>query len=159
MRRADNLTTFMCRLSKTLGAWTSWNPQVLSSPVMGLLYLMLANLKCCVVFLSYCACVEILSAQRLSDRTVLCLKAKLDLRCEVLECRQVAQVALRIEMHVWWFTIDCVMHWCSTLHTAAGNPSFIIQGFSFQRLGKLILWFQFSQRRIWSQASSDWHEV
>jgi hypothetical protein len=29
----------MCRLSWNLGAWTSWNPQGLSSPVMGLLYL------------------------------------------------------------------------------------------------------------------------
>jgi hypothetical protein len=36
---ADNLTTFMCRLSRNLGASTSWNPQGLSRPVMGLLYL------------------------------------------------------------------------------------------------------------------------
>jgi hypothetical protein len=36
---ADNLTTFMCRLSRNLGASTSWNPQGLSKPVMGLLYL------------------------------------------------------------------------------------------------------------------------
>ena len=41
MRRADNLTTFMCRLSRNLGASTSWNPQGLSRPVMGLLYLYL----------------------------------------------------------------------------------------------------------------------
>ena len=40
MRRADNLTTFMCRLSWNLGASTSWNPQCLSKPVMGLLYLL-----------------------------------------------------------------------------------------------------------------------
>jgi len=26
-RRADNLTTFMCRISEDLGASTSWNPQ------------------------------------------------------------------------------------------------------------------------------------
>jgi hypothetical protein len=39
VRRADNLTTFMCRLSRNLGASTSWNPQGLSRPVMGLLYL------------------------------------------------------------------------------------------------------------------------
>jgi hypothetical protein len=38
VRRADNLTTFMCRLSWNLGASTSWNPQRLSRPVMGLLY-------------------------------------------------------------------------------------------------------------------------
>ena len=38
--RAD-LTTFMCRLSSNLGASTSWNPQGLSRPVMGLLYLFL----------------------------------------------------------------------------------------------------------------------
>jgi len=39
MRRTDSLTTFMCRLSWILGASTSWNPQGLSRPVMGLLYL------------------------------------------------------------------------------------------------------------------------
>jgi hypothetical protein len=39
VRRADNLTTFMCRLSTNLGASTSWTPQGLSRPVMGLLYL------------------------------------------------------------------------------------------------------------------------
>jgi hypothetical protein len=38
---ADNLTTFMCRLSRNLGASTSWNPKGLSMPVMGLLYLYL----------------------------------------------------------------------------------------------------------------------
>ena len=37
--RADNLTTFMCRLSWNLGASTSWNPLGLSRPEMGLLYL------------------------------------------------------------------------------------------------------------------------
>jgi len=37
VRRADNLTTFMCRMSWNLGASTSWNPQDLSRPVMGLL--------------------------------------------------------------------------------------------------------------------------
>ena len=42
MRRADNLTTFMCRLSWNLGASTSWNPQGLSRSVMGLLYLYLS---------------------------------------------------------------------------------------------------------------------
>jgi hypothetical protein len=38
--RADNLITFMCRLSRNLGASTSWNPKGLSRPVMGLLYLL-----------------------------------------------------------------------------------------------------------------------
>jgi len=37
-RRADNLTTFICRLSWNLGASTSCNPQGLSRPVIGLLY-------------------------------------------------------------------------------------------------------------------------
>jgi hypothetical protein len=37
--RADNLSTFMCQLSRNLGASTSWNPKGLSRPVMGLLYL------------------------------------------------------------------------------------------------------------------------
>jgi hypothetical protein len=39
VRRADKLTTFMCRLSRYLGASTSWNPKRMSRPVMGLLYL------------------------------------------------------------------------------------------------------------------------
>ena len=39
MRRADNLTTFMCWLSWNLGASVSWNPQGLYRPVQGLLYL------------------------------------------------------------------------------------------------------------------------
>ena len=43
MRRADNLTTFMCRLFWNLGASTSWNPQGLSRPVMELLYLYLLH--------------------------------------------------------------------------------------------------------------------
>jgi hypothetical protein len=43
--RPDNLTTFMCRLSRSLGASTSSNPRGLSRPVMGLLCL---YLKCCV---------------------------------------------------------------------------------------------------------------
>jgi hypothetical protein len=41
--RADNLTTFMCRLSRNLGASTYWNPNGLSRPVMGLLYLYLLD--------------------------------------------------------------------------------------------------------------------
>jgi len=39
VRKADNLTTFMCQLSWNLGVSTSWKPQGLSRPVMGLLYL------------------------------------------------------------------------------------------------------------------------
>jgi hypothetical protein len=37
--RADNLTTFLCRLSRNSGASTSWNPKGLSRPVAGKLYL------------------------------------------------------------------------------------------------------------------------
>jgi len=41
VHRANNLTTFMCRMSWNVGASPSWNPQGLSRPVMGLLYLYL----------------------------------------------------------------------------------------------------------------------
>jgi len=41
--RADNLTTYMCWLSKYLEASKFWIPQALSRPVMGLLYLYLCN--------------------------------------------------------------------------------------------------------------------
>jgi hypothetical protein len=43
---ADNLTTFMCQMSGYLGALTSWNPQGLSRPVMGLLYVLLVASLC-----------------------------------------------------------------------------------------------------------------
>ena len=39
MRKADRFITFMCRLSWILGAAASWNPQGLSRPVKGLLYI------------------------------------------------------------------------------------------------------------------------
>jgi hypothetical protein len=51
VRRTDNLTTFMCRLSRNLGASTSWNPLGLSRPVMGLIYLYLYRPDCTT---SYC---------------------------------------------------------------------------------------------------------
>ena len=41
MCKADNLTTFICRLFWKIGASTSWNPQDLFRPVMGLLYIYL----------------------------------------------------------------------------------------------------------------------
>ena len=41
---ADSLTTFVCRLSWNLGASSYRNPQVLSRPVMGLLYHLSAGL-------------------------------------------------------------------------------------------------------------------
>jgi hypothetical protein len=44
VHRADNLTTFKCRLSRNLGASTSWNPQGLSRVVMGLIYLYLYHI-------------------------------------------------------------------------------------------------------------------
>jgi len=40
---ADNLTTFMCRLSWNLGALTSWNRQGLTRSVQGLIYLSLSG--------------------------------------------------------------------------------------------------------------------
>ena len=43
VRRADNLTTSMCRLSWNLGASTSWNPPGLTRPVMGLLNIHSSN--------------------------------------------------------------------------------------------------------------------
>jgi hypothetical protein len=41
VRRADNLTIFMCQLSWNLGTSNSWKPQGLSRSVKGLLYLIL----------------------------------------------------------------------------------------------------------------------
>jgi hypothetical protein len=47
--RADNLTTFKCRLSRNLGASTSWNAKGLSRSVMGLFYLYLYTVLSCTV--------------------------------------------------------------------------------------------------------------
>ena len=51
MRRADNLTTFMFRLSENLGVSTSCKPRGLSRPVQGLVYLYLhwVNRKECFI--------------------------------------------------------------------------------------------------------------
>jgi len=49
VRRADNVTTFMWRLSWNLGTLTSWNTQGLSRPVMGLLYLYSCVILLCLV--------------------------------------------------------------------------------------------------------------
>jgi len=51
VRRADNLTTFICRLSWNLGTSTSWNPQGLSRHLTGLLYLYLL-----ILYISYIPC-------------------------------------------------------------------------------------------------------
>jgi hypothetical protein len=42
LRRADKLTTFMCRVPKNLTASTSWNSQGLSRAVKGLLCIIIA---------------------------------------------------------------------------------------------------------------------
>jgi hypothetical protein len=53
VRRADNLTTFMCRLSRNLGASASWNPQGMSMPAMELLYLTLPYFTLTYLTLTY----------------------------------------------------------------------------------------------------------
>ena len=39
MSRADNLATFICRLSINSGTSTSWSPKGFSRPVEGLIYM------------------------------------------------------------------------------------------------------------------------
>ena len=61
VRRADNRTTFMCRLSWNLGAWTSWKPQGLSRPVLYLFILREGGVKICISFrdlMSWCHCIS-----------------------------------------------------------------------------------------------------
>jgi hypothetical protein len=53
VRRVNNLTTFMCQLSWNLGASTSWNPQGLSRPVMGMLYLYILIWKRIVLYRNF----------------------------------------------------------------------------------------------------------
>ena len=56
VRRAGNIINTMCRLSWNLGVSNYWNPQGLSGPVQGLLYILCANwellllLKCSLKF-------------------------------------------------------------------------------------------------------------
>jgi hypothetical protein len=46
VRRADNLTTFVCRLSWNLGSSSSWNPLALNRPEQGLPYLVYVSVGC-----------------------------------------------------------------------------------------------------------------
>jgi len=46
VRRADNLTTFICRLSWNLGTSATWNSRVLSWPVTGFLCFAVYRLPC-----------------------------------------------------------------------------------------------------------------
>jgi hypothetical protein len=62
----------MCRLSCNLGASTSWNPQCMSRPVMGLLYLLLDKIvmtehKLALVKLSNCYCSSVKSSKDCTD--------------------------------------------------------------------------------------------
>jgi len=52
MRKADNISTFMCRISWNLGASTFWNPQSLSRPVMWSLYLLTMLGYCEIIHMS-----------------------------------------------------------------------------------------------------------
>jgi hypothetical protein len=47
VRRADNLTTFTCRMSKHLNSSTSWNPQGLARPIQGMFYLLIRGSEVC----------------------------------------------------------------------------------------------------------------
>jgi hypothetical protein len=49
VRRTNNLTTFMCRLSRNSGASTSWSPKGLSRLVAGKLYLYMLSTEAEVV--------------------------------------------------------------------------------------------------------------
>jgi hypothetical protein len=60
VRRADNVTTFICRLSCSLGASNSWNPRDFSRPLMGLLLRIYTTTvertgKCSILFLTFMA--------------------------------------------------------------------------------------------------------
>ena len=89
MRRVDNHTTFMCRLSWNQGASTSCNPQSLSRPVIGLLFLFL------------CRCRPVAGISSPMDRTE-CLKLLTDVfltltelfLCSFLICKANARVKL-----------------------------------------------------------------
>jgi hypothetical protein len=53
VRRADNITTFICRLSRNLGASASQKSQDLSRPAQGLLYLDKSGFSTMIILL-YC---------------------------------------------------------------------------------------------------------
>ena len=83
MRRADNLTTFMWRMSWNIGTSTSWNPLGLSRPVMGLLYLLhyqpvglgIVHVLCFLCGRNWFAC--LCAWFRLVARRLFCLRPKI----------------------------------------------------------------------------------
>ena len=70
VRRADNLTIFVCRLSRNLGTSTYWNPQDLSRPVMGLLYLLLIIISNKLILRAYVAHVTTVAHLKVSHCSV-----------------------------------------------------------------------------------------
>ena len=80
MHKADNLTIFICWLSLNFGTSTSWNPQGLSSPVEGLLYLTKHTLlffSCfmwtAIMFSKFCSVVTKVITSLISTLTMKCV--------------------------------------------------------------------------------------
>jgi len=70
---ADNLITSMYRLSWNLGAPSSWNPQSLSRPVMGLLYLYLYLYP----YLCWCSMIHVIYICKEKSHSIADIKNKL----------------------------------------------------------------------------------
>jgi hypothetical protein len=68
------LTTFMCRLSTNMGASTSWTPQGLSRPVMGLLYLFTVSTYTRVTHRLGCKCTQ--NQWRTGSKNIGCQETK-----------------------------------------------------------------------------------
>jgi hypothetical protein len=78
VRRADNLTTFMCRLSWNLGVSTSWNTLGLCRSVLGLLYLYLYLTRMCNFYRQYIfidiSVLVLLTAYKMNGKSTLKLR-------------------------------------------------------------------------------------
>jgi len=92
----------MCRLSWNLGSSTSWNPQGLSRPVMGLLYLYL--------ILSVSVALDIQGANR-KRRVILSSVACLAVKCFF----HIISYTARFSRKLFFFNGMCVLNFCTNL--------------------------------------------
>jgi hypothetical protein len=98
VRRAENLTTFMYRLSKNLGASTSWSPNGLSRPVVGLLYLLRSS-----------------ETSEQTNYAVYKRKSRLSQEQLRLSCSSIPSPFLIVFVRVAIFIISCDKRFCSLL--------------------------------------------
>jgi hypothetical protein len=151
MRRANNLTTSMYRLSWNLGTSTSWNPQGLSRPVMGLLYVYRIFLLLLRILLSTCF-VRSLTVNNVSFDICHVSVRDVDLILSALvhvsNYLRSSAIGLRhdgtiiCQVFIPWFCDECIQFIVPTKCAAIEYVSRTVSVQAFDLQGAQIFWFK-----------------